>query len=134
LCITSEAWNAYINAPFDQIARKAWVKTITFPCIEKTKTLDMTPPYGITYDSVTKDLGNLATKNSPRKVDVRLYNGYLLIPGIVYHLSSKTKSIRVSELFGSAFEVDVINFIARYGNYTRKAPYLKLHRIPNTLR
>ncbi len=94
----------------------------------------MTPPYGITYDSVTKDLGNLATKNSPRKVDVRLYNGYLLIPGIVYHLSSKTKSIRVSELFGSAFEVDVINFIARYGNYTRKAPYLKLHRIPNTLR
>ncbi len=74
----------------------------------------MTLPYGITYDSVTKDLGNLATKNGPRKVDVQLYNGHLLIPGIVYHLSSKTKSIRVNELFGRPFEVNVINFIARY--------------------
>jgi len=74
-CITSEAWNAYINAPFDQIARKAWVKTITFPCIDKTKTSDMAPPYGITYESVTTDLGNLATKNGLRKVDVQLYNG-----------------------------------------------------------
>ncbi len=45
----------------------------------------------------------------------------------LYHLSSKTKSIRVNELYGSAFEVNVINFIARYGNYTRKAPYLKIH-------
>jgi hypothetical protein len=87
----------------------------------------MAPPYGITYESVTTDLGNLATKHGPRKVDVQLYNGYLLIPGIVYHLSSKTKRIRVNELFGSAFEVNVINFIARYGNYTRKAPYVKIH-------
>ncbi len=69
-CITSEAWNAYINAPFDQIARKAWVKTITFPCIDKTKMSDMAPPYGITYESVTRDLGNLVIKQGPRKVDV----------------------------------------------------------------
>jgi hypothetical protein len=126
-CITSEAWNAYINAPFNQIARKAWVKTITFPCIDKTKTSDMTPLYGITYKSVTMDLGNLVTKHGPRKVDVQLYNGYLLIPGIVYHLSAKTKSIRVNELFGSAFEVNVINFVARYGNYTQKSLYVKIH-------
>ena len=126
-CIRSDAWNDYVNAPFNPIARTALVKTITFPCIDKTKTSDMTPPYGITYDSVTKDLGNLATKNGPRKVDARLYNGYLLIPGIVYHLSSKTKSIRVNELFGSAFEVNVINFIARYGNYTQKSPYVRIH-------
>ena len=52
----------------------------------------MTPPYGITYESVTTDLGNLAIKHGPRKVDVQLYNGYLLIPGIVYHLSAKTKT------------------------------------------
>jgi hypothetical protein len=36
-CITSEAWNAYIKAPFDQIARKAWVKTITFHALMKQK-------------------------------------------------------------------------------------------------
>jgi hypothetical protein len=92
------------------------VKTITFPCIEETKKLDMTPPYGITYESVTMDLGEVVTKNGARKFDAQLYNGYLLIPGILYHLSSKTKSIRVNKLFGSAFEVNVINFVARYGN------------------
>jgi hypothetical protein len=42
-------------------------------------------------------------------------------------LSSKTKSIRVNKLFGSAFEVNVINFIARYGNYTRKSLYVRIH-------
>ena len=103
------------------------VKTFTFLCIDETKKSDMTPPYGTTYNSVTTDLGEVATKNGARKVDARLYNGYLLIPGIVYHLSSKTKSIRVNELFGRAFEVNVINFVARYGNYTRKSPYVRIH-------
>ena len=115
-CIRSDAWNDYVNAPFDPIARKALAKTITFPCIDETKKSSMTPPYGITYESVTTDLGEVATKNGARKVDAQLYNGYHLFPGIVYHLSSKTKIICVNELFGSAFEVNVINFVARYGN------------------
>jgi hypothetical protein len=127
MCIRSEAWDAYINNPFDTIARKAWVKTITFGCIDEKKKSDMAPPFGITYESVTKDLGKVVTKHGPRKVDVRLYNGYLLIPGIVYHLSAKTKSVRVNELFGNKFEVNVINFVARYGIYTRKSPFLKIH-------
>jgi hypothetical protein len=126
-CITSEAWNAYINAPFDPIARRAFVQTITFPCIDKTKKTDMTPPFGITYKSVTTDLGTVATKNGPRKVDARLYNAYLLIPGIVLHLSSKAKSIAVNELCGGTFEVNVINFVAKYGNYTRKSPFVTMH-------
>ncbi len=77
-CITREAWNAYINAPFDATARRAFMQTITFLCIDKTKKTDMTPPYGITYKSVTTDLGTVATKNGPRKVDARLYNAYFL--------------------------------------------------------
>jgi hypothetical protein len=68
-CIRSDAWNDYVNAPFGPIARKALVKTITFPCIDKTKKSDMTPPYGITYESVTTDLGEVVTKNGARKVD-----------------------------------------------------------------
>jgi hypothetical protein len=89
--IKNEAWNAYSSSPFDPIARRALVQTIAFPCIDDTKTSDMTPPYGITYESVTTDLGTVATKHSARKVDARLYNAYLLIPGIVLHLSSKAK-------------------------------------------
>jgi hypothetical protein len=69
----------------------------------------------------------VATKNGPRKVDARLYNAYLLIPGIVLHLSSKAKSIAVNELCGGTFKVNVINFVAKYGNYTRKSPFVTMH-------
>jgi hypothetical protein len=125
--IRSETWNAYIRSPFEGVARRAFVKTITFPCIDDTKQSEMTPPYRITYESVTKDLGTVATKNGGRKVDVQLYNAYLIIPGIVLHLSSKAKSVEISKILGGDFEVNVINFVARYGNYTRKSPFLTIH-------
>ncbi len=82
--IKNETWNSYISAPFDPIARRASVQSITFPCIDETKTTDMTPPYGIIYESVTTDLGTVTTKHGAR--------AYLLIPGIVLHLSSKAKN------------------------------------------
>jgi hypothetical protein len=62
-----------------------------------------------------------------RKVDARHYNGYLLIPGLVYHMSSKIKNIRINELYGNEFEVGLINYLARYGPYTRLKPFVKLH-------
>ncbi len=89
--INSEAWNAYIRSPFEGAARRAFIQAIKLPCIDDTKPSDMTPPYQITYKSVTTDLGTVATKNCARKVDVRLYNAYLIIPGIVLHLLSKAK-------------------------------------------
>ena len=69
----------------------------------------------------------MATKTVLERLMHDFTNGYLLIPGIVYHLSLKTKSIHVNELFESAFEVNVINFVARYGNYMRKSPYVRIH-------
>ena len=126
-CITSSVWDAYIKNPFDPVVRKEWLKSIALPCTDEDILTEMTPPYGITYESLTTDMGTLDNKNGPRKVDVRLYNGYLLIPGIVYHLSSKMKNVQVNTLLGNEFEVKVINFIARYGNYTRKTPYATIH-------
>ncbi len=64
----------------------------------------MTPPYRITYESVTTDLGTVATKNCARKVDVQLYNAYLIIPGIVLHLSSKNKKLK-STNFAEVWEL-----------------------------
>jgi hypothetical protein len=86
----------------------------------------MTPPYRITYDSVTTDVGPIETAGM-RKVDARHYNGYLLIPGLVYHMSSKIKNIRINELYGNVPEVGMINHIARYGPYTWLKPFVKLH-------
>jgi hypothetical protein len=126
-CITSGAWDAYVNNPFDLVARREWVKTIVLPCTDVNKVTEMTPPYGITYESVTTDIGKLENRNGPRKVDARMYNGYLIIPGLVYRLLSKMKNVRVNTLLGNEFAVKVINFIARYGNYTRKSPYVTIH-------
>ena len=126
-CITSGVWDAYIKNPFDPVARKEWVKPIALPCTDENKLTDMTPPYRITYESVTTDIGLLENRSGPRKVDARMYNGYLIIPGLVYHLLSKMKNVRVDTLLGNEFEVKAINFIARYGNYTRKSPYFTIH-------
>jgi hypothetical protein len=126
-CITSDVWDAYIKNPFDMVARKAWVKSIALPCTDANKVTEMTPPYRITYESVTTDVGLLESRNGPRKVDARMYNGYLIIPGLVYHLLSKMRNVRVNTLLGNDYAVKVINFIARYGNYTRKSPYVTIH-------
>ena len=126
-CITSDVWDAYIKNPFDPVARKEWVKPIALPCTDENKLTDMTPPYRITYESVTTDIGLLENRSGPRKVDARMYNGYLIIPGLVYHLLSKMKNVRVDTLLGNEFEVKVINFIARYGNYTMKSSHVTIH-------
>jgi hypothetical protein len=42
-------------------------------------------------------------------------------------LSSKAKNIEINKISGGDFEVNVINFVARYGNYTRKSPFITIH-------
>jgi hypothetical protein len=85
----------------------------------------MTPPYALTFESLTTDVGPVTTYGG-RKIDARHYNGYLIILGIVYHMASKITNSFVTNHFGNQFEVGIINFIA-FGNYMRKAPYLKIH-------
>ena len=85
--------------------------------MDSAKETTMMPPYGITLDSVTTDVGPNDT-GGMRKVDTRHYNGYLLVPGLVYHMLSKIKNIRINELYGNPIEVGIINYIARYRLYT----------------
>jgi hypothetical protein len=125
-CLRGSAWDAYVRNPFNSTARKDFIKTISFPCMDSTKETTMTPPYGITFDSVTTDVGPIDT-GGMRKIDARHYYGYLLIPGLVYHMSSKIKNIRINELYGNPIEVGIINYIIRYGPNTRLKPFVKLH-------
>jgi hypothetical protein len=37
------------------------------------------------------------------------------------------KNVGVNTLLGNELEVKLINFIARYGNYTRRTPYVTIH-------
>jgi len=125
-CLRGHNWDGYVGNPFDITARKDFVVTISFPCMDPTKKTTMTPPYGISLQSVTTDVGTFDT-GGVRKVDARHYNGYLLIPWRVYRTSSKIMNIRSNELYGNDFEVGIINYIARYGPYTRLKPFVKLH-------
>jgi hypothetical protein len=125
-CLQGPVWDAYIRNPFDLTTRKEFLNTISLPCLDETKHNKMSPPYAITFQHSTSDVGPVTTYNG-RKIDARHYNGYLIIPGIVYHIAAKITNSIVTDRYGNLFEVGVINFVARFGNYMRKAPYLKIH-------
>jgi hypothetical protein len=60
-------------------------------------------------------------------IDVRHYNAYLLVPRLVYQLSTKLKNDAIHNCIGQAEEVKLIHFLTRYGYATRAAPFCKLH-------
>jgi hypothetical protein len=72
-CLTSAAWDAYTKNPFDFITRKDFLSTISLTCIEETKDTKMMPPYALTFESLTTDVGPVTTIRG-RKIDVRHYN------------------------------------------------------------
>jgi hypothetical protein len=125
-CLTCPAWDAYTKNPFDLLTRKDFLSTISLLCLDKTKDTKMTPPYAITFENSTTDVGPITTYEG-RKIDARHYNGYLIILGIVYCMASKITNSLVTDRYGNLFEVGIINFIARFGNYMCKALYLKIH-------
>ena len=45
----------------------------------------------------------------------------------LYSICHQRQKNGVNELCGSTFEVNVINFVARYGNYKRKSPFVTIH-------
>ena len=75
------------------------------------KDTKMTPPYALTFKSLTTDVGPVTTIGG-RKIDARHYNEYLIIPGIVYHMASKITNSLVTDRYGNPFKVGIINLIA----------------------
>jgi hypothetical protein len=126
ICITGVVWDAYINNPFDLSTRKEFLSTISLSCIDKKKETKMTPPYALALENVTTDVGPISTHRR-RKIYARHYNGFLLTPGIVYHIASKMQNSLLNDRYGNLFEVGIINFITRFGNYIQKCLHLKIH-------
>jgi hypothetical protein len=83
------------------------------------------PPYRITYESLTFNVGTVIQQE--RKLDVHCYIAFLLVPRFVYHLSTKLKNDAIYNRIGKKEEVDLIKFLTRYGYATRAAPFCKLH-------
>ncbi len=54
-------------------------------------------------------------------------NGYLILPGIVHHLSKKLQKGVTHDPLGQDTEVKLIEFLTRFGYATRKSPTVQLH-------
>ncbi len=66
-------------------------------------------------------------KNKSRKIDVRHVNGYIIIPGIVYLLSTKLQKAVLNDQLGDNKEMILINYITRFSYGTRRGPHVTLH-------
>ncbi len=91
------------------------------PKVEKK----MKPPYSIFWPSLTTDVGPVEQKS--RLIDVRHVNGYLIIPGIVYLLSTKLQKAVLNDRLGEGLEMNLIHYITRFGYGMRRGPHVTLH-------
>jgi len=62
-----------------------------------------------------------------RYIDARHYNMYVIMPKMVYLLSSTLMKAALHKQLGEQHEMKIINFISRFGYGTRPGPFLTLH-------
>jgi hypothetical protein len=126
-----EKYKYYINDPFNKNVTQTYLeKSLPKNRMEGTKGQCCYPPYKIFYESLTFDVGTLDRQK--RQLNVCHYNAFLLIPRIVYHMSTKLKNDAIHNRIGKKEEVDLIKFLTRYGYGTRTAPFCKLHGVYGT--
>ena len=71
-------------------------------------------------------LGNKDLKR--RYIDARQYNMYVIMPKMVYLLSSTLTKAALHKQIGQQHKMGLINFISSFGYGTRPGPFLTLHR------
>ena len=81
----------------------------------------------MTFASFTTDVGVVNVKEKRQKIDAGHINAYLIIPGLVYHLSATLQKGNIHEYVGKSKEKNLIQFLCQYGYATRKAPTLIIH-------
>ncbi len=65
----------------------------------------------ITFASFTGDVGVVDKKTKTRMIDAGHMNGYLIIPGIAYHLSTKLQKGVMHDRLGQDTQVKLIEFL-----------------------
>ena len=108
--LSSDECTNYIKDPFNRDKIMTYLRE-TLPCsrVKETKGDTRFPPYGITYESLTYNVGLL--EKHVHLIDVRHYNAYLLMPRLVYHLSTKLKNDVILNRIGLIEEVKLIKFL-----------------------
>ncbi len=124
--LASDDYTNYIKDQFNKDKTSTYLR-VTLPHykVSGTKGECSFPPYGIIYKSLTYNVGML--DRQVRLIDIWHYNAYLLVPRLVYHLTTKLKNNAIHNCIGQAEEVKLTRFLTRYGYETRAAPFCKLH-------
>ncbi len=124
--LSSDEYTNYIKDPFNRDKTMTYLReTLQYSRVNGTKGDTSFPPYGITYESLTYDVGLL--EEQVHLIDVRHYNAYLLMPRLVYHLSTKLKNDVIHNCIGQIEEIKLSKLLTRYRYATRANPYCKIH-------
>jgi hypothetical protein len=120
-----DEWNSFIMDPFDKSNRERFIEYISLHERTKGRKKKIKPPYSIFWQSLTTDVGPVEQKS--RLIDVRHVNGYLIIPGIVYLLSTKLQKRVLNDQLGENLELNLIHYITRFGYGMRRGPHVTIH-------
>jgi hypothetical protein len=103
-------WTNYIKKPFNCFTRQQYLDHIS-PSTPSRRhpTRKFTSLYGLTFASFTDDVGIVDKKTKTRAINAGHMNGYLIIPGIVYHLSTKLQKGVTHDHLGQDTEVKSLN-------------------------
>jgi hypothetical protein len=125
--INCTEWTNFIKNPFNWFTRQIYLNCIS-PSTPSSRhpTRIFPPPYGLTLASFTDDVGVVDKKTKTHTINAGHMIGYLIIPGIVYHLSTKLQKGVTHDHLGQGTEVKLIEFLTRFGYATRKLPTLQL--------
>jgi hypothetical protein len=124
--LSSDKYTNYVKDPFNREKTMTYLReTLPRSRVKGTKGDTSFPPYDITYESRTYDIGLL--EKQVLLINFRHYNAYLLMQRLVYHLSTKLKNDVIHNCIGQNKEVKQIKFLSRYGYATRANPYCKIH-------
>jgi hypothetical protein len=110
--INCAEWTNYVKKPFDWFTRQIYLDP-TSPSTPSSRhpTRIFTPLYGLTFTKFTDDVGVVDKKTKTLTIDAGHMNGYLIIPGIVHHLSIKLQKGVTHDHLGQNAEVKLIEFL-----------------------
>ncbi len=126
--INCAEWIYYVKNSFNRFIRQQFFDRIS-PSTPSSRhpTRKFTPAYGLTFTSFTDDVGVVDKKTKTCAINAGHMNGYLIIPEIVYHLSTKLQKGVTHDNLGQDTEVKLIEFLTQFGYATKKSPTVQLH-------
>jgi hypothetical protein len=124
-CVNNEKRNTFLINPFDLEFLQTFTRTNLQSWQEDHETESITPPYRISFKSIT--LNVLPIRSGEQHIDVRHMNAYQIISGIMYTLIARLKGVRKKSILNQYDVNRAIDYISRYCYATRSAPFNMMH-------